>query len=157
MANWYVTLAPRDQRVLKIGGVAVVLIVLVGVFLPLQTRLKAARAQLETQQQDLDWMRQVGPTLASAGPGPVSVVKPEQLLVLVDSSAREAGLAQSLTGSQPVDKGAVRVQLEHADFNMLAGWLARLSSQNGVKVESATVTGSNSPGVVNATVQLRTR
>ncbi len=82
----------------------------------------------------------------------MAAAKPESLQVLVDSTARESGLAQSLTGVQPGDKGAVRVQLEHADFNMLAGWLARLfPPRTDIRVESATMTGSNSPGV-NATV-----
>ena len=39
----------------------------------------------------------------------------------------------------------------------LAGWISRLSSQHGVRVESATITGSSNPGIVNATVQLRAR
>lgn len=157
VVNWYVTLAPRDQRVLLIGIVAVAILLVAGILLPLHRNLDAARAQLDQQQSDLKWMGQVGEAIAAAGPGPIVAATPESLVVLIDSSARESGLAQALTGTQPVANGSMRVQLEQADFNLFAGWISRLSSQHGVRVESASITGSNTPGIVNATVQLRAR
>jgi general secretion pathway protein M len=157
LLDWYNGLAARDQRVLRFGAIGVLLIVVVGVFLPLQNRLAAAREKLHKQQADIAWMQQVAPTLAAAGPGPVAAATSESLVVLLDRSARESGLAESLTGAQPAGNGAMRVQLEHADFNLLTGWISRLSAQHGVRVEAASITAGNSPGVVNASVQLRTR
>jgi len=75
--------------------------------------------------------------------------------VLVDRSARESGLAQSLTGSQPSGDGGLRVQLEKAPFNAMVTWLARLAQTNGVRVESASVDMAGEPGLVNAGVVLR--
>jgi general secretion pathway protein M len=155
--NWYTTLPPRDQRVLQLGGVAVALMLVALVLWPLHRNLGEAKAELMKQQTDLEWMRQVGPTLAAAGPGPVAAATQESLVVLIDRSARESGLGQSLTGTQPAANGSMRVELQQADFNLLAGWVSRLSSQHGVRVDSATITGSNSPGIVNATLQLRAR
>jgi len=155
--GWYNNLAARDQRVLRFGAIGVLLIVLIWVFLPLQHRLTEARARLQKQQSDIAWMQQVAPTLAAAGPGPVAAATQESLVVLIDRSARESGLAESLAGSQPAADGAMRVQLERADFNLLTGWISRLSSQHGVRVEAASITAGSSPGVVNASVQLRTR
>jgi general secretion pathway protein M len=156
ITNWFASLTPRDQRILRIGAVVVALILLVWIFLPLQRSVSEARAHLAAQQADLDWMRQVAPTLAAAGPGPVAAATKESLVVLIDRSARESGLAQALTGSIPAGEGSMRVQLENADFNLLSGWIARLSSQHGVRVEAASVTSSTA-GVVNASVQLRAR
>jgi general secretion pathway protein M len=157
LMNWYIALSPRDQRVLQLGSFALLIILLVGIFLPLHRKLGEADAQLKKQQEDFAWMQQVDDTLAAAGPGPTAVATKDSLVVLIDRSARESGLAQSLAGTQPSAGGSMRVQLERADFNMLTGWLSRLSSQHGVKVDSATITGSTSPGIVNATVQLRAR
>ncbi len=154
---WYNSLAARDQRMLRFGAIGVLLIILIWVFVPLQRRLGEARARLQRQQADIAWMQQVGPTLAAAGPGPVATATQESLVVLIDRSARESGLAESLAGSQPAANGAMRVQLERADFNLLTGWLSRLSAQHGVRVEAASVTAGNGPGIVNASVQLRTR
>lgn len=154
LRSWYEAQSPRDQLVLRWGAAAVAVILLVAVLLPLQRSLVQARRQVATQQADLQWMRAMAPTLAAAGPGPAAAPAAESLVVLIDRSAGESGLGQALTGSQP-SGGATRVQLENADFNQLVGWLSRLSSQHGVRVESATVTGNAAPGIVNATVLLR--
>jgi type II secretory pathway component PulM len=154
LRDWYATLAPRDQRILRFGAVGAVVIVLLWVLLPLQRNLSTARTHLQQQQQDVEWMRQVGPTLAAAGPGAASISK-ESLVVVIDTTARESGLAQALTGSQPTGNGAMRITLEGADFNLLLGWLSRLSSQQGVRVEAANITGTDAAGLVNASVQLR--
>jgi type II secretory pathway component PulM len=74
--------------------------------------------------------------------------------VVVDTSARESGLLHGLS-SQPAGNGALRVTLNAVDFNLLVGWLSRLSAQHGVQIEAATVTRADKPGIVNATVQLR--
>jgi general secretion pathway protein M len=155
--NWYATQSPRDQRALQIVGVVVVLFLLAAIFWPLHRGLDEAIAQRDKQQTDLEWMRSVGPLIAAAGPGPVAVTTPESLVVLIDRSARESGLGQSLTGTQPAPGGSMRVQLEQADFNLLTGWISRLSSQHGVRVESASLTSGNGPGIVNASVQLKAR
>ena len=124
------------------------------VLLPLQRSVAQARRQVAGKQADLQWMRSMGPALAAAGPGPATAPTGQSLVVLIDTSARESGLGQALTSSQPAG-GAVRIQLESADFNLLVGWLSRLASQHGVRVESASVTGSAAPGIVNASVVLR--
>lgn len=155
--DWYAARAPREQRILLIGAAAAALILLLWVLLPLQRGLTDARAQLRGRQEDLAWMERVGPTLAAAGPGAAATASTEPLLVVVDRSARESGLAKALTGSQPGADGALRVTLQAADFNLLLGWLARLSSQHGVRVEAASFTATGKPGEVNAQLQLRSR
>ena len=104
-------------------------------------------------------MRQMAPTLAAAGPGPAAAASPqgESLVVLIDRSARESGLGQALTGSQPAGNGAMTVRMENADFNLLIGWLSRLVAQHDLRVETASLTGTGSAGMVNASVQLHQR
>jgi general secretion pathway protein M len=156
LTGWYGGLAARDQRILRIGAVAVVLILLLGIFLPLQRNLLQARAHLKQQQEDLEWMKRMAPTLAAAGPGtPVAANNGESLVVVIDRTARESGLVKALTASQPAGNGAMRVQFTGADFNLLLGWLHRLTTQQGLHVEDASVTSSGNPGIVNASLQLR--
>lgn len=156
LTGWYGRQSARDQRILRIGGVAVVLILLLGIFLPLQRNLMQARAQLKQQQEDLEWMKRMAPTLAAAGPGtPVAANTGESLVVLIDRTARESGLVKAVTASQPAGNGGMRVQLTGADFNLLLGWMHRLTTQQGLHVEDASITSGGSPGLVNASVQLR--
>ncbi|MEO8308208.1 MAG: type II secretion system protein M [Pseudomonadota bacterium] len=155
LLRWFESLAPRDQRMLRVGGIAAAVIVLVGVLVPLQRMVSAASKRVEQKQTDLTWMRTALPSVVAAGPGPTSRATADSLVVLIDQSARESGLAKALAGSQPSGSGSQRVQLNAADFNLLVAWLSRLSSQHGVKVESATLTAAAAPGLVTATLVLR--
>lgn len=159
LSEWYSRQSERDQRVLLWGGIAAGIIVLILVLLPLQRSLSQARARVAQQQADLAWMRQMAPTLAAAGPGPAAAAAQpgESLVVLIDRSARESGLAQALTGSQPAGTGGMTVRMENADFNLLIGWMSRLVAQHDLRVEAASITGNGTAGVVNASVQLHQR
>jgi general secretion pathway protein M len=156
-AAWFLGLAPRDQRILRLGGIAAIAILVGALLFSLQRSVSTTQARVERQEADLEWMQQAAPTLAAAGPGPA--VTPEipqgQLLVLIDNSVRESRLSKSLVGSPFTPGGGIQVQLGNADFNLVSGWVARLVSQQGLRVEKASITGSATPGVVNASIQLR--
>jgi general secretion pathway protein M len=155
LLQWFESLAPRDQRILRVGVAAAVVLLLVALLLPLQNAASAAQKRVERKQADLAWMRAKAPSVVAAGPAPSAVATAQSLVVLIDQSARESGLGKSLAGSQPSGSGAQRVQLNAADFNLMVAWLSRLSSQHGVKVESATISSAPEPGVVTATLVLR--
>jgi general secretion pathway protein M len=148
------TLSERDQRMLKIGGALVVLLLIFGVIVPLDRGVSQAHQRLTKKQADLVWMRQVGPELAAAGPA--RAASDESLLVVVDRSARESGLSSSLAGSEPSGPGGLSVRLQRASFDTLVAWLARLSQQNGIRVETASIENAGAPGLVNAAVVLHT-
>ncbi|HEV7717054.1 MAG TPA: type II secretion system protein M [Steroidobacteraceae bacterium] len=148
----------RERRMVTIGGVVAIVLLLVGVVFPLDHSVTLAQNRIGQKQADLQWMQGVTSELVSAGP--VSAQQPvtqESLLVVVDRAAREAGLGSSLTNSEPSGAGGLRVRLEKAPFDILIGWLARLSDQNGIRVESATVDNAGAPGIVNAGIVLRTK
>lgn len=148
------TLSERDQRMLKIGGALIVLLLIFGVIVPLDRGVSQAHQRLTKKQADLVWMRQVGPELAAAGPA--RAASDESLLVVVDRSARESGLSSSLAGSEPSGPGGLSVRLQRASFDTLVAWLARLSQQNGIRVETASIENAGAPGLVNAAVVLHT-
>jgi len=157
LSVWYEKQAPRDQRILRYGALVVGAILLVWILLPLQRNLVQAREQLGQQQRDLEWMRQQQATLMAAGPAMPAAApgNRESLAVIIDRSARESGLGKAYTGSQATGNGAMRVQFTNAEFNLLLGLLHRLSTQQGLRIEDAGITAGGSPGMVNATVQLR--
>lgn len=145
----------RERRMVMIGGIAAVVLLVLGVILPLENSVAKAQQRIEQKQTDLAWMRNVGPELASAGPVAASPTSPDSLLVVVDRAARESGLGSSLTSSEPQGQGKLRVRLEKAQFDILVGWVARLSDQHGIGVESATVDNAGTPGLVNAGLVLQ--
>jgi len=139
-----------------IGGVAALVLLILAVLLPLDQSVARAHQRIAHKQADLAWMRSVAPRLAGAAP----VIAPSSqrsLIVVVDNAAREAGLGTALTSSEPAGQGGLRVRLDNAQFDTLVGWLARLSQQHGIRVETATVDAAGPPGIVNAGIVLHAR
>jgi general secretion pathway protein M len=148
----FASLSERERRLVLIGAVALVAILLFGVIVPLDHSVARERAKLAQKRADLAWMQSVGPEIQGTAPPPSATG--ESLLVIIDRSARESGLANALAGSEPGAAGSLSVRLEKAPFDALIGWLARLSQQNGVLVDSATIEKAGAPGLVNAAIVL---
>lgn len=145
-------LSERDRRILLIGSIAALALLIFGILIPLDRSVARERAKLSQKRADLAWMQSVAPELASSAPPPSATG--ESLLVIIDRSARESGLASSITGSEPGAAGSLSIRLEKAPFDTLIAWLARLSQQNGVYVDSATIEKGGAPGLVNAALVL---
>jgi len=151
------SLNERERRMVIIGGVCVVLLLVFGVIVPLDRSVAHAHARVAAKQADLLWMRGIAPELVAAGPAPGAPTSQQSMLVVVDRAAREAGLGTALTSSEPSGAGGLQVRLEKAPFDAIVAWLARLSEQDGIRVDSATMDASGQPGVVNAGIVLHTR
>jgi type II secretory pathway component PulM len=148
------TMSEREQRLLKFGGIGAVLILIFGVLIPLDSSVAKAHARVAQKQADLAWMKNVAPVLAASGP--VHTGAPgESLIVIVDRSTRESGLDKALAGSEPSGPGGIQVRMEKASFDSIVGWLSRLSQQNGIGVDGASIDTAGAPGVVNAAIVLR--
>ena len=154
LALWFESLSGRERRIVQAGAVLAAILLVVGVLLPLDRSVAQLHERLAKKRNDLAWMQGVAPEIA-ASPQPPSAAG-ESLLVIVDRSARESGLAGSLAGSEPAGPGGLSLRLQKAPFDTLIAWLARLAQQNGIRVDSATIDGAGSPGLVNAALVLHT-
>jgi general secretion pathway protein M len=150
----FAALPERERRLVMAGGVLAVIILVFGILIPLDRSVAHAQERLAKKHADLSWMQSVAPELAASAPPPAA--SGESLLVIIDRSARESGLAGALSGSEPGGPGSLSVRLEKAPFDMLVAWLARLAQQNGVTVDSATIERAGAPGLVNAAIVLHT-
>jgi general secretion pathway protein M len=155
MRAWYENLSERDRRVVSIGGGVVLVLGLLAIILPLNTQITLARKRITTKQADLAFIQSVAPQVAAAGPGAAGAANAESLVVLIDSSARESGLGKALSSSQPTGDKGLRIRLDKAPFDALVAWLARLSQQHGVRVESAEIESAGEVGLVNAGLVLK--
>ena len=148
------SLSERDRRTLLVGAVIAALLLLY-VVIQLDSSVSSAHKRILKKQTDLAWMRTAAPELAAAVGSHIGP-NGQSLLVLVDSSARESGLASALAGSDPAGPGGLSVRLQKAPFDTLIPWLARLSQQNGIRVDTASIETAGSPGLVNAALVLHT-
>ncbi len=122
---------PREQRALQLLGVAVLLTVLVfGLWLPSHRAAARVQQSYESNRQLLLWMQdnaaQVRHAPATAG----------SVLGTANALAGSSGLV--LTRVEPQGEDGVRVWIERADFNAVAGWLGQLVAQ-GVRIDEAQV------------------
>lgn len=149
--EWYESRQPGEQRTVAIGAVVVVALLLGGGVVALNGKVEASRARVAAKQADLQWMTEMAPRVRAV---PVARGN-ESLPLLIDRTARAAGLANSLSGSDPAGPGAVRVRFESAPFDNLVAWLARVQRERSVTLDTATIDRTGTEGLVNATLVLR--
>jgi general secretion pathway protein M len=146
-------ISPRERWMVLGGAVVALILLILAIVMPLQTRVSATEARVEKKRDDLVWLRSMTPQLSA-----LQVSRPpaltESLVVLVDRTARESGIGRSLVGSQPSGDGGLNVRLEKMPFDSLVAWLAQLNERYGVRVDSATVDAANEAGTVTATLVL---
>jgi general secretion pathway protein M len=152
---WLAGLSTRERNLvyLAAGLLAATLLYLLLV-MPLNGMHRRLESRVERKSADLAWMKQVAPqvaTAAAAGSAPAST---ESLVVLVDRSARAAGLGSAVRDQSPSGARGLRLRLEAAPFDVMVAWLATLREQHGVEVESASVDSTPAPGLVNASITL---
>jgi general secretion pathway protein M len=155
MRGWYNNLAERERRMVLFGGIGAAILLLLAVVLPLNRNIAQARQRVTVKQDDLSFIQSAAPQIASAGPGSGAMASGENLVVLIDSSARESGLGKSLASTQPTGAKSLRVRFDRAPFDGLMAWLARLSQSHGVQVESAEIEFAGEAGMVNAGLVLK--
>ncbi len=146
-------LSDRERRIVIVGGIVAVVLLLLAIVMPVERGVSQSADRVTRKQADLGWIQQMAPALAAAPQA--APANDQSLIVLIDRTARDAGLGQALTGSQPSGNGALRTQFEKADFNRLVDWISMLGQQYGVQAESATFEAGGTPGVVDAVVVLR--
>jgi general secretion pathway protein M len=152
----FAALSARERSLVIGGGVLVLLVALHALVLsPFYGAIDARQERLARKQADLSWMHTVAPELqAAAGTVPATVQNGESLVVLVDRTARESGLASALTGQTPTGTGAIRVRFQDATFDTLVLWMGNLVQRYGVTIDEATIDRGSKPGLVTATFVL---
>jgi type II secretory pathway component PulM len=151
--EWLANLSPRERNlVYAAAGLASLLLLYLVLVLPFQA--SGARLQKRVAQKtvDLAWMREVAPQVMAAA-GATARQGGESLVVLVDRTARDAGLGTALRDQSPNGENGLRLRLEAASFDALVAWLAGLQQMHGVAIEAATFDAA-APGLVNATLTL---
>lgn len=158
MKDWYLGLEPRERLFVAIGGVLLVIFLLWAVLLnPLYGASASAASRIEAKRNTLVFLRGAAAELAGATHLPAAGpdLSGQSLVVIVDRSAREAGLGTALTRNQPVGEDGIRVRLENASFDAVTGWLAALNAGSGLAIESASFDRTPDDGRVNASLDLR--
>jgi general secretion pathway protein M len=159
MKDWYLDLQPRERVMVALAAAIMVLAILyLGIWQPVNNGTKRLTASIETQQRVLTLLQQAKDRVTQPGAvGQNSTIdRTQSLVVLVDTTLRSHSLYQSLQRSQPAGVNGIRVEFQNVAFDQLIGWLAELSNNYDLQVQSGSFSTSNgsAPGRVNSTLTL---
>ena len=155
MMSWIQQLAPRERLILGCGAVAAIAIIVWGL---LWKPLHDGRTQLADQVDQksnlyIDVQRAMsvdGQDTDNPAPGGAG----QSILILIDTSARSYGLAESFTQTRPNGPNEISVSFQRAPFDTIVSWLIELESTYGIAVNSVSMTDSGQPGLINGQVFL---
>ena len=151
LRDWYQSQTEKDRRTLLYGGITATVLLLAGGLWTLEAATDSAEARVATKRADLAWMQAMAPRLRS-----MPAVNPDEPLpLLVDRTARDAGLSGAVKSTDPSDRGGLRVRLESASFDATVIWLSRLQQERGLIVDFATFEGTGAEGLVNVLLIFR--
>lgn len=151
LRDWYFGLAEREQRAALWGGAAAALLLFAALVWQLGASVTATEQRVERRRQDLAFIEAATPILQAmpaSRPG-------ESLTIAVDRMAREGGLSEQLAGTEPAANGALRARFTAASFDSIMLLLARLQKERGAHAETASVSATGAPGLVDATIVIR--
>ncbi len=148
-------LTPQQQLVYAGGTAALLLILYLSLWLPVQRELSRLRTSVPQEKMQLAQMQvqamQVN-QLRASGRQPIAG---GNLLVRLEQSATASGIRARISHMEPDGSNGARLSLDGVDFNAMIGWLGNLYTQGGVRVEKATIEAQATAGTVNARLTLR--
>ena len=146
---WYDALNPREQTIVRYGALAAIVLIVAGVVLQLHGAVRGAEKRLAAKRADAAYIQSVLPELRSR---PLPAGGGQSLVMVVDRTTRDAGLAINLKGTEPSGISGVRVRFEGASFEQLVTWLLRIQQEYGLAIQAATLEKTDAPGRVNASL-----
>lgn len=156
--RWYREQSPRDQRVLALLAVFLLVVsVWLLVRLPVERDLSQAQRRYEAARSDHLWIlahRDEAARAAGrgAGQGSRGSQSGQALLSTVAGSARRSGL--TLNRFQPEGDDALAVSLDEVVFGEMLRWLETLEAEEGIRVRQASLSAADRPGRVRARLVL---
>jgi len=156
LARWRAL--PPQQRTLAMFGGALLGLALFYSLLwsPMQNELARLRESTPKERNKLAVMQAQAQEVAELrASGKLMTGRGGNILATLEQIATTRGLRANITRMEPEGANGAQVTLEGAHFNGLLTLLHELQTQNGVRVESASLEAHATTGHVNARLTLR--
>jgi len=154
MKNFWLQLKPSERMLLSIGGIVMSILMLYLFLLePFTKKAEELSGKLAKQKAEIEWLKEAAKEvkqLQASSSGVRGGKKPGQsLLVIVDQTAKQNKLGDSLKRVEPDGAERVRVWMDEAPFDDVAKWLTLLNNRYQLDVESAVFDKVENVGRVN--------
>jgi len=158
MKQWWLSRTPKDRQAVTVTAIVVLLLLIyLLVWLPFSQRIAQTRQLVSGQKNTLKWMQQHAAEvqrLRAAQSSSSRTTNHQALLTLVDRTAKQNHLRERIQRLKPQGSDSVQLWMEQAPFDTLIKWLGDLSVQYSISVESVNIERLETPGLVNARLNL---
>ena len=159
--EWFDSLQPRERRIVVAGAVIVAIMFLyLLIWDPLVSKINSLEKSNQENQKLITWMEQsaaeVQKLQAKINAGrPMNRSKGQSLLGIIDRTAKQAKLNNSMSKVQPDGKNGAKVWLEDVSFNDMIKWLEQLQRREGIHIDTTVIERRDTSGLVNARLDLQ--
>jgi len=154
MRNWWYSLSQREQTLVSIGTVALIVFVFYFfLWAPLSQRVTNLRTQVRSQIALAQWMRysltQIN-KVASDSNITTQPVSAADLLSTTDSSLKTNALKQYVVNFSQTEPGKITIEFNAVPFDALSQWLTLLWQKYQIKTLQFNIAPTPTRGVVTA-------
>lgn len=160
MKDWYDNLEGREQFMILVGALVVVIALLYSfIWVPIDRGHAQVASSVSNWERSLAELRPLRSLAASDNQSgsTVAVNSSQQApIIIVDQTLRSRGLEQYRRRSQPTTANGIRVEFENVSFDELILWLGDLSDQHSMHVQAGSLSAISQagPGRINASLTL---
>jgi general secretion pathway protein M len=160
MKAWWMSLQTRERMILTVSAIilSLILIYLLIIEPYLESRAMLAN-NIQANQQTLVWMQQASQQVkqlrASASPRVRAGTDKRSLLAVVDISAKRSKIHTNIQRMEPEGRDGVKLTIDDVDFDKLIHWIGSIQLSQGVNVTRATVSRSDTPGLIDSRLSLQ--
>jgi len=154
---WFGGLAPRERRLLIVGGIAVVLmLVYLAIIAPVRSAHSNLLNDVQQKQQLLALINRSASSIRSTAASGGHLQPGQSVFAATSTAIQSSPISAAVQRLEQTRDGGVRLSLSGVNFDALVQWLGTLSRQDGIVAIRATIQQGNNPGTVDAKLTLNT-
>lgn len=156
---WYAALEPREQRAVKVGGIALAIAFFYfGIWSPFLGRVDALRKRIVSDQKTLVWAKQADARIqqlsGAANVASAQVLTPVALLSLLQDQIKRADLQDALKDMKQAANDSIQLQFKNVSFDRLIKMLMSVMQNSTVTITQFSAVAAKTPGMVDANILL---
>jgi general secretion pathway protein M len=160
MKAWWMSLQTRERMILTVAAIILILILIYLLIIEPYLESRAMLANnIQGDQQTLVWMQQASGQVNQLRAGTSSRVRAgkdkRSLLAVVDISAKRSKIHTNIQRMEPQGENGIKLTIDDVDFDKLIHWIGSIQLTQGVNVTRATVSRSDTPGLIDARLSLQ--
>jgi general secretion pathway protein M len=154
MKEWFNNLQTRERNlVLGAALVLAALIVYLLIWEPVTKKVAHLDSSVKAQQAQLTWMQQASQEIKTLQRGSSTQPTSNQgasLINAVERSAKETGINDSVTRTEPQGSNKITVELHDTEFDRLIDWIGILTRRYNARITQFNANRTDIKGHVDA-------